>query len=729
MNKKIMIVLGIVILGVLALTIFLPKPGIIEPKPTDNDNNLSYTKEEMHTLKRFSSEKEIYNAFLSSESTMGQMMIGMEVRAMETTQDAASGDGASYSQTNVQVKGVDEADIIKTDGDYIYILKTDWGFRSDSQTELIIVSSYPNSEIISKTTYENIHGYEMFIDDGKVIIFGNSFVEYDYLPFNQEIEDEEVHSAPGSVDYGEDVPSEEILPEMERSIAYPGYYRPRLSTTIIKIINVDDKTNPVTEKRLEIEGNYLTSRKIEDNVYFVLNSYPKHYMFGIDDITCEGLVPLYRDTTDDLEKEMEPFVPCNLIGYVPPVQAESFLTIVGISLDDLEVNKEVILGSGHNVYSSTENLYVTYTSWPWFYDDEENYQKTIISKFSLDNGNINYLTTGDVKGRVLNQFSMDEYNGYFRIATTFNEGWGVMPRLPVAEPVMVRDVVDGDEEIIIDNDAENNPADSQEEPIPIVDPVELMLPRTENMVYVLDEDLEVVGLIDGIAPGERIYSARFMGDKGYIITFVEVDPLFVIDLKDPKNPTILGELKIPGYSSYLHPYSENYLIGIGKEVLEVPEDMQTWPGFVWEQGVKISLFDVTDLENPIELYKEVIGDRGSHTDAINDHKSFFFDKQRDLLIIPVTVREHNEPPENVWEYGEFKYQGMFVYNITPQDGFTLKGTIAHKENFESYYSDFYNDAHVKRSLYINNILYTFSNSKLKLNDLSTLEFLEEVNLN
>jgi len=241
--------------------------------------------------------------------------------------------------------------------------------------------------------------------------------------------------------------------------------------------------------------------------------------------------------------------------------------------------------------------------------------------------------------------------------------------------------------------------------------------------------LKIVGKLENIAPNEKIYSARFMGARCYLVTFKKVDPLFVISLEDPTNPRILGKLKIPGYSYYLHPYGENYLIGIGKETVEAEDG-----DFAWYQGVKISLFDVSDVENPKEIAKYVIGDRGTDSPVLRDHKALLFDEERGLLVIPVLVAEINEekypgsvPPNT---HGDYVWQGIYIFTVN-ETGISLKGRITHMDNpddlmksgfyFESEYS-------VKRALYIENLLYSISNKKIKINELTTLQQVNEIEL-
>ncbi len=220
-----------------------------------------------------------------------------------------------------------------------------------------------------------------------------------------------------------------------------------------------------------------------------------------------------------------------------------------------------------------------------------------------------------------------------------------------------------------------------------------------------------------------------MGERCYLVTFKKVDPLFVISLEDPANPRVLGKLKIPGYSNYLHPYSENLLIGIGKETVEAEEG-----DFAWYQGVKISLFDVSDVENPKELAKYIIGDRGTESPVLWDHKALLFDKERNLLAIPVLVAEIDEEkyPEGAppYTHGDYVWQGAYVFSIT-ENSITLRGGITHVEDDSDllksgYY--FYSEHSVKRTLYIGDFLYTISDKNIKMNNLTTLQEVNEIEL-
>ena len=607
-----------------------------------------YDVDQVNELSRFSSGEELIQAFekarengrgffdsriFKSGGSITSAAGGVAVMESAAA-PSASGD---FSTTNIQVEGVDEADIIKTDGKYIYTL---------SDNKLIIAKAYPaeEAEIISKLDLGDFRPMELFIEEDRLLMFGSE--RYD---FKDKVIDERFS------------------------------YR-SIGGLSVRLYDIEDKEEPELVKVADFEGTYLTSRKIEEEVYFVINAYPRFYG---EDIVCGDIVPLYREgkeVSENLE-DMIPIVDCTDIGYVEPIQAENFITIASISMiEDREIKKEIIVGSGQNVYASLENLYIVQTSYPGVIGGLIEDEETVITKFKLDKGDIEFVGSGEVKGHILNQFSMDEYDEHFRIATTSGRVWG----------------------------GESN-----------------------NNLYVLDEDLETVGSLEDLAPGEKIYSVRFMGKKGYIVTFKKVDPLFVIDLSDPSNPNVLGKLKIPGYSDYLHPYDENHIIGIGKDTVEAEEGLKDSRrlDFAWYQGVKMAVFDVSDVNNPIEMHKVIIGDRGTDSPALHNHRAFLFDREKNLLVLPITLAEIKGEKSSDNQYGEFTFQGAYVYDLTLEDGFDLKGRITHYESDEVFKkSGFYfrGDSAVERSLYIGDVLYTLSRNKLKLNSLKDLEELKDL---
>lgn len=240
-----------------------------------------------------------------------------------------------------------------------------------------------------------------------------------------------------------------------------------------------------------------------------------------------------------------------------------------------------------------------------------------------------------------------------------------------------------------------------------------------NAVYVLDEDLKLVGGIDGIAPDESIFSARFMGDRLYLVTFQQIDPFFVIDLSSD-TPKILGELKIPGFSNYLHPYDENYVIGVGRDTKEVGS------GRVVQLGVKIALFDVSDVSDPRVADDFVIGDSSTHSEALNNHKAFFFDKKKNILSIPISsdIKSLDGISDAKMIAPEWnRWNGFYIFGLDTGEGINLKGTITHGENDSRYYG-----MGNSRTFYIDEVLYTASDSYLKMNFINNLEEINSIKL-
>ena len=508
-----------------------------------------------------------------------------------------------YSTTNIQVNGVDEADIVKTDGGFIYVV---------SGTKVFVIAAYPaeNARILSEIE-ENQNPREIFVNGDKLVVLGWNFA---------------------------------------------------------KVYDVSNRENPVLKRSVSFDGSYFDSRMIGDFVYLVINApiYILDNVISLPTICSNGKVRAIQAT------EIYYFENFRDSWY-------EFTTIMAINTqnDDQAVTSETFLiGSAQNIFVSSNNIYITYTNGGYIYiEDDSNNEKTVIHKISIADGRIEYKCGSEVPGHVLNQFSMDEYQGYLRIATTTGEVWGGSAR---------------------------------------------------NHVYVLNEDLNIVGRLEGIAPGEEIYSARFMGSRAYLVTFKKIDPLFVIDLADPTNPRVLGELEIPGYSDYLYPYDETHIIGIGKDTYDMGS-------FAWYQGVKIALFDVSDPENPREISSYVIGDRGTNSYALDDHRAFLFSGSKNLLVIPISLAEINEEqyPDGVppYAYGEHTWDGAYVFNISTEGGLALKGRITHSDGNVQPCGGWYDSPNsVKRSLYIENVLYTISDGLVKMNNLADLSDEGEISL-
>ncbi len=629
--------------------------------------------------------------------------------AKEESQATGLGSGASndFSKTNVQVKGVDEADIIKTDGEFIYAV---------SNNNLFIVKAFPadKMEIVSKIEFES-RPDDIYIEGDRLVIFGNNQLIY-------------------------------------KTESYQSFRR-QSPFTFLKIFDIADKKNPKLLRGLDFEGNYFDSRLIGDNLYFVTSNYSYYYS------PTDSVIPRILENgvaiTSDCAKSAKCFAP-EIYYFDMPYDSYNLTQVASINIKNPQENVAgdvYVMSSGQNMYVSEKNIYIAYTRnvseyelsmavlkemifpklaqsqkdkineiesvKPYILNESEKMykiaaileryrasltteeqdallkdlevkmkdkykvlskelEKTVVHKIAINDGKLEYKNFGEVPGSVLNQFSMDESGDYFRLATTKNQTWSQYM--------------------------------SEEER------------QSYNNVYVLNSDMKVVGTLEGLAKGERIYSVRFMGTRAYLVTFVQTDPLFVVDLSDPANLKVLGELKIPGYSNYLHPYSDTMLIGFGKDTAATE-----WGG-VKTKGLKLSLFDVSDVANPKEVNTYVMGDAGSDSIALQDHKAFLFSREKNLLSLPVTISEDKE--NRGW--GQMVFSGAAVFKVD-EKGFELKGKIDHSDGGkvgvqDCWWGYCYYDNNVLRSLYIGDNLYTFSNKYLKINNIKDLKEVNKIEL-
>lgn len=701
MKTKLVAVLIIVSMVTGGIFGFLALMGNERLEDGPNPYYVSYT-----SLGKFNNYQEIQD-FITSKSELGSnyyfsnlsVKSGGVVYSSDSrwSEGAFNGDADSSSTTsddhssiNVQVEGVDEGDIVKNDGNYAYIV-------NQNMTKVYIIDIYPPEQAkILSVINVNFTIIEIYIAEDKLVVCGMDYLYYPYYD------------------------------------CYKPYYSYNPEVFVV-IYDIDSRENPELEESHLLNGNYKSSRMIGDYLYIIV-SQPSYQIESESDLPAPPNEIYYADDYDDYY---------------------TYTTIMSINVENTmqESNRQVILmGSSTNIYVSLNNIYLTYfkrMSWvesmerkveevfipflptsttteiefvknsnlprrdklheidviigeytdglsnyeknrieqEWQVREEEfekdiqdELEKTMIHRIRIKNGNIQYQASGGIPGYVLNRFSMDEHQGHFRIATTTGQVWRSG-----------------------DGGANNN-------------------------VYVLDMDLAVVGGLQDIAPGESIYSARFMGNRGYLVTFKKVDPFFVIDLSDHENPVILGELKIPGYSNYLHPYDENHVIGIGKDAHDMGD-------FAWYQGVKLSLFDVSDVQNPKEISQFIIGDRGTDSLALYDPHAFLFSREKNLLVIPILLAEIDDSkyPDGASPstHGDYTYCGAYIFDISIGDGIDLKGRITHTDypSQSHSYWNYGSSYRVKRSFYAEDVLYTVSDSILNMNNLNDLDQINKIELN
>lgn len=430
-------------------------------------------------------------------------------------------------------------------------------------------------------------------------------------------------------------------------------YAPEYKCGII-IYDVSNKQLPKEARRIEIDGAYLSSRMIEDSIYLIANKYI--YASGlikneIEDLDENNYKVHYTDTIISQEENI---IDYDKIYYFEQMESSNYLTMVGINLSsNEEADIQTFLGAGDLVYASEKNMYLAKTNIEYDKNYKIQNSNTKILKFKLNNGKIEFQIEGVIDGVVNNQFSMDEDGEYFRIATTTGDLWNL------------------DE-------------------------------TTSNNLYVLNEKLEVVGKVTGFAKEEKIYSVRYIDNKAYVVTFKQTDPFFVIDLSVPTNPQIIGELKLPGYSTYLHPYDENHIIGIG---YDTKEDGTR----IINNGMKMVMFDISDFSNPQVLFKINIGEKNTTSEITYNHKSILYSKEKNIIAFPIL------------DYGmKQNNSSAVIYEINLEKGFILKGKITNLTN--NYLEN------VERIVFVNDTYYTLSKELIKIAKMDTLEVIKEIDI-
>ena len=434
---------------------------------------------------------------LESETAMGDMAAAEEAAASEAADSGSTVSYAGdYSQTNVQTEGVDEGDVVKTDGRYLYII------REGREVQIVSIQAGKMAEVaVIRPTLEQSENsiLDMYLTGDTLQIICQRY--------DADMQED-----------GEDA-----------------YYMNYRGITSVCTYDLTDRANPVHVGTTEQEGTYYTSRKSGEYLYLFTSVYPQESLIRqyADQGKEYGLIPLVNGETmaaSDI--------------YIPKEDDRGgteymLITSVNENKPDQIADQKAILESASRFYVSTENIYLERENW------EAGSTQTAIARFSFSQGKIKGESAGVVNGAVTDDFATNEYDGFLRVLTT---QW--------------------------------NDSGSQ-----------------TNNVYVLDQNMEIVGKIDNLAEDESIYSARFMGNTGYFVTYRQVDPLFSVDFSDPTHPKILGELKVSGFSEYLHFYGENRLLGIGWET--DPETGAT-------KGLKLSMFDVSDPADVKEVDKLVI---------------------------------------------------------------------------------------------------------------------------
>lgn len=578
------------------------------------------------------------------------LILGIFTALDSSTQESGISTSSTkeYSTTNIQVENVDEADVTKTDGDYIYSLSENKVIITDVRDETQIKKV---AEI--EQTDSNTFPTELILYQNKLIIISEKLKEISFYLTGDK--------------------------------------------TIVTIYDISNKEQPKEIKSYQLEQAYYTSRCIDGKLYIIASG-------NLKEENGEIVTHYYENG-----KQIDPgYGNIKRIKDINTV-CQTILSMQNLNEIDQPVKVNSYLMNVENAYVSENNIYLLEEKYESDYNDtpeissifgwkgitgafSQEYNKyepkgyyTNIYKFNLlEDGSIQYDRKVKEKGKISNQFSIDEYEGNLRIALYENDG---------------------------------------------------------SRIVILDNEMKKIGETPKLAEGESMYSCRFLGNKAYIVTYRTVDPLFVVDLSNPKDPQVLGKLKIPGYSTYLHPYDENHLIGIGMQTKE--EVYRNSSGKIKSTssvitGMKMALFDVTDVNHPIQISDTIIGDKRTTSAILTNHKALLFSKEKELLAIPVNnyiedfeIEEktdyYNDMIDSYTNYKkDYVSKGYLVYNINLTDGFTLKGTITHEKTNSKY--SYYNNSRLLRGLYIDDNLYTVSEDYIKVNKLNDLQEISQLKI-
>lgn len=709
----------------LVLELFQPPDGPVET----GSPQLKAFESESELSSYFKKQIEQRNATYSDFSRSGLEEVG-DFAGAPPEAPSAEGDGADgtqlapgsgddFSGTTIQEVGVDEADVVKTDGAHLYIIDS---VAENSVLRIVQVSPSEQIAVVSETTLEG-YGRDLYLHGDKVVAIttGGGI----YYSFGGGIADgvlaAEVRQAEGDAPSAgepgstETTDSEPINADEEPTaidiigIAPIGgddfvYQRPH---TIVTIVDVSTRSVPVVLSQTKFDGTQSATRMIDGVLHMVLANYQDYYfdvlpMLGrpeldIAAVEVNTLLPSFTRTDSDGTEAPSPVVTWRELYHPTDPDGFGVVTLVSLDVDNnAQFTAVGVVAEPGLIYSSLQAMYLTDTNYDWQGNARTN---TDIYKFAYANRGATPVATGTVEGRILNQYSMGEYQGNLRVATTIDA-----------------QVVCGFFEC-------------------------QQVEEAHNSVYVLGQTndvLSVLGSVDNIAPRETIQSARFIGERGYVVTFEQIDPLFTLDLSDPTNPRVIGELKVPGFSTFLVPMDANHLLAVGQYV-PPPGEPGNW-------GVQVSIFDVTDFANPVLLPNGnvIIGaDTGASSEATWDPKAFTYFADGGVVALPVSIypdygdvifidgdggtsdggtgSEPIEAPDEIVEPlpEQQGFDGLFVYSATPSGGLAELGRISTRFDEAGYWGSSFT-----RGVFIGDKVYAVTNLGVReaaVSNVSTVE--------
>ena len=537
------------------------------------------------------------------------------------------GDGVDYSTTNVQEEGVDEPDIVKTDGRRLYAISAGTLYVFD------VRSGEP--KLLGSLSLRG-YGHELLVSGNRVLALATHWDDPALQPRT----------------------AQEFAP----------YPYPEPATRLFEI-DVSEPAEPKLLNTLTVEGSYVSARLRGSVARVVITTPPSPWPVEYDrgqtreEATAEQRRAIrrtrlstwmpdgvLRDRVRD-KRRIRRMVACDDVRRPAAYSGPGMFTVLTLDLAKglKPLDSDSLMTDAQTIYASKRSLFVAAERWfdPTASDPDRQLDPgrfTAIHRFAIDDPeSAEYRASGQVRGFVLNQFALSEHDGVLRVATTDQPPWRA--------------------------NAEQR--------------------ESESFVTVLDEtgkELREIGRVGGLGRGERIFAVRFMDDVGYVVTFRQVDPLYTLDLSDPQKPAVRGELKILGFSSYLHPIGKDLLLGLGQDA---NEQGQT-------QGTQLSLFDVSDLSAPTRLHQQSLGESTSSA-AEHDHHAFLYWPPTKLTVVPVSAYR----PED-------QFQGAVGFRVERDTGIAEIGRAEHEGGF------------IIRSLVANGRLLTVSDRGVLASTLDTL---------
>jgi len=570
---------------------------------------------------------------------------------------SGGGGPAQSSGTNNQVAGVDEADLVKNQDGYLYIV---------NDGKLRIIDAWPpeQAHVVSETPIEG-DVRKLFLHGGRALVYSSLGAA---LPYQREC----------TYGYG---------------CSFTGDGRP----TKLTVVDVTDVASPRVLREIRMTGSLIAARRIGAAVHTVVadqapavadlaywpegldicsNALMKAYAFerlrrqNLEQIRTSEIELFLPGATDSLDGELGGS--CEQFYGAELGDGAAFTSVLSLDLPALpdrpdpssrgHMSFTSIVSRPGAVYGSEDALYVAVPREP---PGPNGGETSAIHKLAITAEPLGaeYRGSGRVPGHVLNQLAMDEHGGVLRVASTT----GHAPD-----------------------------------------------PKAHSTLTILREQdgaLEPVGVVDDLAPGEDIRSVRFAGPRAFVVTFKKTDPLYVFDLASPEAPRVLSELKIPGFSTYMHMLDDTHLLTIGY-------DASDQGSFAWFTGLLLQVFDVTDPAMPVLAHRHVIGSRGTSSEALTNHLAFTYFTPKQALAIPMTICEGGQPPS----YGQMTFSGLLVFRATAEDGFTELGRVVHPPQSGVDCSNWWTQAtsQVQRSVFMDDYVYSISGTLVKANALPSL---------